>query len=67
MAHPHGPMYGHGFGTLFLAESHGTIADRELRRRVREALGRAVKVILDSQNAEGGWRYQPTKETPTFP
>jgi hypothetical protein len=63
MAHPHGPMYGHGFGTMFLAESHGTIADRVLRRRVRETLGRAVKVILDSQNAEGGWRYQPQKET----
>jgi hypothetical protein len=62
-SHPHGPMYGHGFGTMFLAESHGTIADRDLRRRVRETLGRAVKVILDSQNNEGGWRYQPQKET----
>jgi hypothetical protein len=55
----HGPMYGHGFATMFLAESHGTIGDRDLRRRVRDALGRAVKVILDSQNKEGGWRYQP--------
>jgi hypothetical protein len=58
----HGPMYSHGFATMFLAEAHGTIADRELRRRVRETLGRAVKVILDSQNGEGGWRYQPYKE-----
>ncbi|HEY1376432.1 MAG TPA: prenyltransferase/squalene oxidase repeat-containing protein [Gemmataceae bacterium] len=57
-----GPMYGHGFGTMFLAESHGTITDRDLRRRVRETLGRAVKVILDAQNGEGGWRYQPYKE-----
>jgi hypothetical protein len=55
-------MYGHGFGTMFLAESHGTIGDRDLRRRVRDTLGRAVKVILDAQNAEGGWRYQPVKE-----
>lgn len=55
----HGPMYGHGFATMFLAESHGTVTDRDLRRRVRETLGRAVKVIVDSQNKEGGWRYQP--------
>lgn len=58
----HGPMYGHGFATMFLAESHGTIADRDLRRRVRDTLGRAVKVIIDSQNKEGGWRYQPVPE-----
>jgi Prenyltransferase and squalene oxidase repeat len=58
----HGPMYSHGFATMFLAESHGTIADKELRGRVRETLGRAVKVILDSQNNEGGWRYQPEKQ-----
>lgn len=56
----HGPMYSHGFGTLFLAESHGTVQDRDLRRRVRDTLGRAVQVILASQN-DGGWRYQPRK------
>jgi hypothetical protein len=58
----HGPMYSHGFGTLLLAEAHGMVADRELRRKVRDTLGRAVKVILDAQNEEGGWRYQPYKE-----
>jgi hypothetical protein len=58
-SHQHGPMYGHGFATMFLAEAHGTIADRDLRGKVREALGRAVKVIQISQNPEGGWRYQP--------
>jgi squalene cyclase len=57
-----GPMYSHGFATMFLAESHGTIADRDLRRRVRDTLGKAVKVILDSQNNEGGWRYLPEKK-----
>jgi hypothetical protein len=55
----HGPMYGHGFGTLFLAEVHGTIADKKLKDRVKATLGRAVKVILDAQNKEGGWRYHP--------
>jgi hypothetical protein len=58
----HGPMYSHGFATLFLAEAHGTIADRDLRRRVREVLGRAVQVIVNSQHNEGGWRYHPVRD-----
>lgn len=57
----HGPMYSHGFATLFLGEAHGTIRDRDMQRRVREALGRAVQVILSSQNRDGGWRYQPIR------
>ena len=52
----HGPMYGHGFATLFLGEIYGMNPDD---RRVRDALGRAVRVIVDSQNDEGGWRYNP--------
>ncbi|MFO0965521.1 MAG: prenyltransferase/squalene oxidase repeat-containing protein [Gemmataceae bacterium] len=55
----HGAMYGHGFATLFLAEAHGMISSPELRRRVRDTLGNAVQLIVDSQNREGGWRYQP--------
>lgn len=57
----HGPMYSHGFATLFLGEAHGTIRDRELQRRVRDVLSRAVQVILASQNKDGGWRYQPIR------
>ncbi len=55
----HGPMYGHGFATLFLAEAHGMIHQRDLRRDVRDLLGRAIRLIISSQNREGGWRYQP--------
>ncbi len=51
----HGPMYDHGFGTLFLAELLGT--QRELE--VRPKLSSAVRLILDTQNREGGWRYNP--------
>jgi hypothetical protein len=58
-ASPHGPMYGHGFGTLFLAEIHGMIPDRTLREQVRETLKHAVKLIENSQNPDGGWRYTP--------
>jgi hypothetical protein len=56
---PHGPMYGHGFGTLFLAEVHGMVQDRNLRDRLRGTLQRAVQLIIRSQNFEGGWRYEP--------
>jgi uncharacterized protein YfaS (alpha-2-macroglobulin family) len=55
----HGPMYSHGFGTLLLGEAYGMIPKRDLQRRVRDTLERAVNVIVTSQNTEGGWRYQP--------
>lgn len=51
----HGPMYGHGFATLFLAETYGMSPRRELR----EKLDKAVRLIVASQNREGGWRYDP--------
>jgi hypothetical protein len=55
----HGPMYGHGFATLFLGEVYGMVHDRVLRDEVREKLHRAVQLIVKSQNPEGGWRYKP--------
>jgi hypothetical protein len=58
----HGPMYGHGFGTLFLAEAHGMVNNRQLRARLHATLTRAVRLIIDTQNPEGGWRYQPQVE-----
>ncbi len=51
----HGPMYSHGFATLFLAEGYGMTQ----RSDIREKLEKAVRLIVDSQNPEGGWRYQP--------
>jgi hypothetical protein len=64
----HGPMYGHGFGALFLAEAHGMVNNRALRERLRVTLERAVQLIIRTQNTEpggdprnpmGGWRYHP--------
>lgn len=52
----HGPMYGHGFATLFLGEIYGMNQNDD---RVRDALVRAVQLIVSSQNDEGGWRYNP--------
>ena len=50
-----GPMYGHGFATLFLGEVYGMTRDDA----VKEKLERAVRLIERTQNNEGGWRYQP--------
>jgi hypothetical protein len=55
----HGPMYGHGFATLFLAEVYGMVNDSALRAELRGTLGRAIQLIIRGQNNEGGWRYQP--------
>jgi len=52
----HGPMYGHGFAALFLAEIYGM---NPQDRRVRDALVRAIELIVGTQNDEGGWRYNP--------
>lgn len=52
----HGPMYGHGFATLFLGEVYGMDQGEP---RLRDALVRAVRLIQTSQNDEGGWRYNP--------
>lgn len=62
MATGHGPMYGHGFATLFLAEAHGMVPNMDLKDRLRGTLERAVKLIIDTQNTEGGWRYRPVKQ-----
>ncbi|MSR18222.1 MAG: prenyltransferase [Phycisphaerales bacterium] len=52
----HAPMYGHGFATLFLGEVYGMNSEDS---RVRDALVRAINLIANSQNEEGGWRYNP--------
>lgn len=48
-------MYEHGFAALFLCECYGMTPRPELRDR----LGDAVRVIVNAQNEEGGWRYWP--------
>lgn len=57
-----GPMYGHGFATLFLGEVYGMTqggGDTARAQRVHETLVRAVRLIEQTQNEEGGWRYNP--------
>ncbi len=55
-----GPMYGHGFATLFLGEVYGMTGPKyKFKTKTREALIKAVRLIVASQNKQGGWRYQP--------
>jgi hypothetical protein len=54
----HGPMYGHGFATLYLAEVYGM----SQRDDLRDKLTAAIDLIVRTQNDEGGWRYQPRRE-----
>ncbi|MHC5066167.1 MAG: prenyltransferase/squalene oxidase repeat-containing protein [Planctomycetota bacterium] len=51
-------MYSHAFATLFLAEVHGMGAENE----IRQGLEKAVHIIIDCQNAQGGWRYNAFSE-----
>ncbi|MEX0586616.1 MAG: prenyltransferase/squalene oxidase repeat-containing protein [Pirellulales bacterium] len=56
-ARSHGRMYDHGFATLFLAEVYGMSPRGDLRSK----LAKAVQLIIDTQNDEGGWRYEPQR------
>ncbi len=53
-----GPMFKHGYALMFLAECCGMTRREELR----ETIARAVKLIADVQNHEGGWRYLPRND-----
>ena len=51
-------MYSHAFATLFLAEAYGTAVHPD-SRRIHDCLKRSVRLIVNAQNEEGGWRYLP--------
>lgn len=52
-----GNMYCHAMATLALAELYGQTGDDDLKPVVEKA----VKLIVGSQNDNGGWRYEPNK------
>ena len=51
-------MYSHAFATLFLAEAYGTTLHPD-SRKLHDCLRRSVRMIVQSQNKLGGWRYRP--------
>ena len=57
-----GPMYGHGFATLFLGEVYGMSVggDNTARsQKLYDTLVKAIRLIEQTQNEDGGWRYNP--------
>ena len=48
-------MYGHGVASIALAELYGQTRSPAMRPK----LERIIKLIVASQNNEGGWRYRP--------
>lgn len=48
-------MYNHGIATIALAELYGQTRDPKLKTK----LDLAVKLIVNCQNQQGGWRYRP--------
>jgi hypothetical protein len=60
-ASPHGPMYCHGYATLFLSRLQGK-APKEKAERLAGTLARAVLLIVAAQSPQGGWRYTPNSQ-----
>lgn len=48
-------MYAHTFATLFLAEVYGMTRQKDLR----QVLDNSIKLLVNHQNEDGGWRYSP--------
>ena len=48
-------MYFHGIATIALAELYGQTNSKVIRPK----LERLVRIIISSQNQDGGWRYRP--------
>lgn len=53
------PMYGHGFGTMFLGEVYGMERSPTRQARIRKVLVKAIQLTARSQSAAGGWLYTP--------
>jgi hypothetical protein len=54
IAQPQADMYNHGLSTFVLGQAHGMMNDR----RISPVLDRALKLIVATQCADGGWAYQ---------
>lgn len=48
-------MYGHGVASIALAELYGQTRSPAMKPK----LDKIIRVIIGSQNNEGGWRYRP--------
>jgi hypothetical protein len=48
-------LYSHSFATAFLADCYGEANDA----RLPGAVAQACRILIEQQNAEGGWRHYP--------
>ncbi len=60
-----GRMYSHGFATLFFAEVVGMVEPQALRDETRKSLHMAVHLIERTQDQNGGWHYEPNRNSGT--
>lgn len=53
------PMYGHGFGLMYLASVYGATSKEQVRNRMKPVIEKAVLLTARGQAASGGWTYTP--------
>src|SRR6476620_9417477 len=71
-------LYGHGFGTMFLACAYGEEEDKDQREKIEKALKKAVEFIAKAQTSKkhrkaegkevevGGWGYVSAEDGGNF-
>jgi prenyltransferase beta subunit len=53
------PMYGHGFGMMFLASAYGMETRPEVRKKMETVIKKAIQLTSTGQSNLGGWTYYP--------
>lgn len=53
------PMYGHGFGLLFLSSVYGMETDARARSRIADVIKKGIELTASGQSPLGGWIYYP--------
>ena len=53
------PMYGHGFGLMFLASCYGMETDERTQKAMRRTIENAITLTARGQSNLGGWTYTP--------
>ena len=59
----HSRMHGHGLATLALAQAYGLSPRTPRGRRIAAALTAAVDCIERTQTVDGGWYYEPVRQS----
>ena len=53
------PMYGHGFGMMFLASAYGMETRPDVRKKMETVIQKAIQLTASGQSNLGGWTYYP--------